>query len=209
MFAVLTTVAMLVYPGGTRIDPTAERYLFSQNYFSDLGRTQDFEENSNLPSMLLFGLGLSTVGCTTVALFLAMPNLFQQDRVSQFVSLFMTGFGLLAGVGFLGIAFTPWDLFFPQHDFCVTIGIRSLLLACIAAMINIYRSFPNAFGHLMVVVSLTLLGYILLLAFGPSPNEPVGLMLQVGGQKVVAYVLVAGITCLAFGSIRVDRNQNA
>ncbi|MFK7818531.1 MAG: hypothetical protein AB8G99_07425 [Planctomycetaceae bacterium] len=210
LFVLLTSAAMVVYPGGTRIDPTAERYLFSQNYFSDLGRTHDFEENSNLPSMLLFSSALLTVGCTTVALFLSMPDLFENDRFSRFVSLLVTGFGLIAGTGFVGIALTPWDLFFPQHDLCVNVGFRSLLLGCVAAMINIYRAkrFPNLFGHLMVVVSFVLLGYILLLAFGPGPDEPVGLTIQVGGQKVVAYTLVAGITCLAFGAMRVERQQN-
>ncbi len=206
LFTGLTTSAMFVYPGGTRDDPTLDHYLFSRNFFSDLGRTADFEGNTNIPSMLLFGSGLTIVGCTTACLFCALPDLFREDRMSKFISFLMMCFGLVAGIGFVGIAFTPWDRFFSQHDFCVTIGFRSLLLACIAVMINIYRarSFPNLYGHLMVAVSVILLSYILLLTFGPSPLGPQGLMIQVAGQKVVAYVLIAGITCLSIGAAKVD-----
>ncbi len=203
-FTLLTTAAMLAYPGGTRQTPQTDHYLFASNFFSDLGRTQDFEGNSNFTCMLLFGTALSITGCTTVALFFVLPDLFQTDRRSRILSNFMTAFGLLAGIGFVGVAFTPWDLFLSQHDFCVNLGFRCLLLACMCAMINVYGtdSFPNRYGHLLVVVCLILLSYILLLAFGPSTNTPGGLMVQVGGQKVVAYVLIGGITLLALGALR-------
>jgi len=205
VFAGATFLAMWLYPGGTISEPAAEGYRFGQNFFSDLGRTEDFEGNSNLISMLLFSGGLLTVGCTTAAFFVALPDLFGGS--SRFISVLMTGSGLLAGIGFFGIAITPWDLMREAHDFCVNLGFRSLLLACLAAMANIYRtrSFPNGFGHLMVLVSAILLGYILLLQFGPSVSTPRGLMIQVGGQKVVAYVLVGGITALAFGASRVNQ----
>lgn len=197
---------MFVYPGGTKNTPDTPRYSFSQNFFSDLGRTEDFEGNSNLASMLLFAAGLTTVGCTTAAFFVALPDVFEKDTASKAISAVMTGFGLLAGAGFVGIAFTPWNRFWQAHNSCVDVGFDCLLVACLAAMVNIYRTraYPNAFGHLMVLVSAILLGYILLLQFGPGPHTPRGLMIQVGGQKVVAYVLVGGIVALALGALRVN-----
>lgn len=157
--------------------------------------------------MLFFSTGLVSVGGTACAMFVALPNLFGTDKRSHILSLLMTGFGLAAGIGFIGIGLTPWDLYEPQHNMCVNIGFRSLLLACSTAMINVYRTqtFPNLVGHFMVFVSLTLLSYIMLLTFGPSAGTKRGLLIQVGGQKVVAYVLVAGITVLACGALKVDK----
>lgn len=208
-FAVLTFLAMLAFPGGTRNNPETPRYYFTQNYFSDLGRTRDFEGNWNLTSMVLFSVALGTVGVSTAAFFMAMPDVFDDSKTTAIVSTIMTGFGLLAGVGFLGIASTPWDHFARAHNLFVDIGFDSLLVACLAAMVNVYRtrSFPNRYGHLMVGVSTVLLGYILLLKYGPSPDTSLGLIVQVGGQKVVAYVLVGGITALAFGAIRVAQRD--
>ena len=42
-FFVLTIIAMLVYPGGTLHDATTDAYSFLNNFFSDLGRSRDFE----------------------------------------------------------------------------------------------------------------------------------------------------------------------
>lgn len=203
-------MAMLLFPGGTRNDSDTPRYYFTQNYFSDLGRTHDFEGNSNIASMVLFAVGLGTVGIATAAFFFALPDVLDERRISKAISTIMTGFGLLAGIGFLGLAATPWDHFARIHMIFVDIGFNSLLVACLAAMVNVYRThtFSNWYGHLMIGVSAVLLGYILLLKFGPSPDTQTGLIIQVGGQKVVAYVLVGGITALACGALRVKRGDD-
>lgn len=211
VFVVLTGIAFAIYPGGTRLDPTAERYRFAENFFSDLGRTRDFEGNGNLLTAGLFAAGLLTVGSTTALFFVSLPGLFGSDRATRATSLVMSALGLLAGAGFIGVALTPWNLVPRAHDVCVNVGFRSLLLACLAATVNVYRSseFPNRYGHLLVAVSLVLLSYILLLEFGPSMDTPRGLLVQAGGQKIVAYSLILGMTTLAFGAMRVQRARQS
>lgn len=68
-FLILTTIAMLVYPGGIESDPTTVGYLFFTNFFSDLGRIIAFSGTSNLASRSLFVTALTIEGislCSSV-----------------------------------------------------------------------------------------------------------------------------------------------
>jgi hypothetical protein len=49
-FPILTTLSMLLYPGGIRVDPTTEGYHFFQNFFSDLGLTQTYAGGPKIAS---------------------------------------------------------------------------------------------------------------------------------------------------------------
>src|SRR5262245_56741739 len=69
-FVALTFGAMAVFPGGAMYDPGALRYLFLQNFFSDLGATLNRRGQSNELSMALFVVALVTVG---VSLILSSP----------------------------------------------------------------------------------------------------------------------------------------
>ncbi len=205
-FMVLTIIAMLVFPGGTIGNHDAEQYLFLENFFSDLGRTHDFHGNANYLSMTLFTIALSVLGFSIVSLFLTIPSIFSGIKKNKILSVVMSIVGVLAGICFVGVAFTPCNVFFSEHIFFVRIGFRLLLLACVLLGVNIYRTphFPNIYAHIIFVISIILFSYILLLTLGPSPRESrEGLMIQVGGQKVIVYLLISGIVILAYGAEKV------
>lgn len=206
-FIILTFFAMYFYPGGTVGNPGAEQYIFFENFFSDLGRTQDFEGNSNLVSRILFTASLSFQGLIIMLFFYAIPSLFPKDKKTRIWTWLIAILGMIAGIGFIGIAHTPWDLDRPIHVFFVNLGFRLLLISALLVLIRIYKTdyFPNIYGHVLSFVCLVLFGYVLLLIFGPAPElSKEGLMIQVTCQKIVVYLLIIGITILAYGSMKVQ-----
>lgn len=202
-FLAMTLLAMYFYPGGTIGNPEASQYIFTENFFSDLGRTQDFEGNSNSISRGLFTTSLMFQGVVVILFFYALPALFPKDSKTKKWMLLMSFLGMLSGAGFIGVAHTPWDLGLPIHVFFVNMAFRALLLATILMLVRIYKTsyFPNIYGHVLSLVCLVLFAYVLLLVFGPAPEASrQGLIIQATSQKVVVYLLIFGITFLAYGA---------
>jgi hypothetical membrane protein len=61
LFIVLTTLAMLVCPGGTVEDNTLDKYYFLKKNFSDLGRINALNGELNLQSRAIFMTALILV----------------------------------------------------------------------------------------------------------------------------------------------------
>jgi hypothetical protein len=205
-FFVMTLLAMYFYPGGTVGEPEATQYILIENFFSDLGRTQDFEGNPNLISRGLFTISLTLQGLIVILFFYAIPTLFPKEAKTKKWMILMTFLGMMSGIGFIGVAHTPWDLGMSIHVFFVNMAFRSLLLAVILMVIRVYKTpyFPNIYGHVLSFVCLALFGYVLLLVFGPAPEaSQQGLIIQATSQKIVVYLLILGITFLAYGARRV------
>ncbi len=203
-FILLTLIAMVIYPGGTVHNHEAGHYLFLENFFSDLGRTQDFEGGSNGTSYILFTIALTLVGLTILPIFWAIGEIISpRNKITRVLTTVMAIAGVVAGIGFVGVGWTPWDLGRPIHVMFVNIGFRTLLFCLILLMVSIYRTgwYPNIYAHILAVVSIILLGYIMLMVFGPPPHASrEGLMIQVGGQKIIVYLLIGALMHQAFGA---------
>ena len=61
-------------------------------------------------------------------------------------------------------------------------------------------NYPRRYGWVFVAFSVMLLGYILLLEFGPSPKSASGLVIRVAGQQVIAYASILGVRIQAYGA---------
>ena len=62
IFILLTTIAMILYPGSNNWTNQATHYSFAQNFFSDLGATRTYSDAANTASNVLFILALVLVG---------------------------------------------------------------------------------------------------------------------------------------------------
>src|SRR6187549_855015 len=58
---VLTLVAIVSYPGGTKFDPSRDGYAWSQNFLSDLGMTVAYDGRANVVGAVCFVMALSTL----------------------------------------------------------------------------------------------------------------------------------------------------
>jgi hypothetical membrane protein len=195
VFVVLTVIAMLVYPGGLFSGELTTRYDFFRNFFSDLGRIKAVSGASNLPSALLFITALSIAGTGLIFFFIAFRSFFANDPKGRRWSLIGTVIGAISGACFVGIALSPYDLYFDLHYQMVTWAFRTFLVAVAIYAYVIFRQqhYPRSYGWVFVAFTVLLAAYLGLMSFGPSAKTPSGLVIQATGQKIIVYVSILSV----------------
>jgi hypothetical membrane protein len=114
-FFFLTILAMFVYPGGAAYVSNSDRYLFFQNFFSDLGATRTYSGKNNIVSAVLFVVALVSVGLGLAASAAAWSAIVcAKERARNYGSAAQV-FAMLSGLGFIGVAATPWNLLLNAH----------------------------------------------------------------------------------------------
>ena len=205
IFLLATVAAMAVYPGGSYGDHHTLGYAFGRNFFSDLGMMTAHNGASNLPAMALFFSALTLCGSGLVLFFVAYPRLFAQEPRARAWSRVGSVFGVIAGLCFIGVAFTPADLWLDAHIAFVKFAFRAFPLAALCYAVAIFRSrgYPRAYGWVFVAFGAGLVAYLLLLEFGPKITTDLGLAIQVGGQKLVVYGTIVSVLLQSIGARRV------
>lgn len=203
-FAVLTLLAMLLYPGGTIGDPGTKGYSFFHNFFSDLGRTRTVSGEPNAPSMVLFMVALTLAGLGLVLFFAASLRFFAGRRAARILSWVGLCCGAVSGAGFVGVAFAPYDLWLRAHGWFVLLAFQAFLPAALAfaAAIFLTRGYPRGFAWLYLAFAALLAAYVALLRAGPSLQEGQGLVIQAAGQKGIVYAAIGTVFVQAWGARR-------
>jgi len=203
-FIILTSIAMFFYKGGTYIDPSTSRYVFWYNYFSDLGRTVAHSGISNTFSFILFTVTLSIWGAFQIPFYIIFPSFFRSSkRLKKF---YFTGsiLGILTGIFYIGIAFTPSDITNLLHNVFVFLGFGSILLSIILYAIVIFKdnNYDNLYATVFTITAIILGTYFLILSFSPNSQTTVGLYIYVVGQKFMIYTLLICGIVQGFGAIK-------
>lgn len=203
-FIVFTLIAMLTYTGGSVNDHTSRGYSFTHNFLSNLGMLTALSCRSNWASALLFFLSLSTAGACLVIFFILFPRFFQNSHLQRALCLIGSALGVLAGTSFAGIAFAPADLARPAHVQFVMWAFRLFPLAVLfyVPVMFMDKRYPKVYAWVYAVFCLMLIGYYLLMTEGPSFISPEGLVIQVVGQKVIAYASILSILIQSLGAYR-------
>lgn len=204
LFAVLTFLAMLIYPGGSVDNHASTGYSFSHSFLSNLGMLTSLSGEPNYVSAILFFVSLAAAGICLVIFFIQFPRLFQGSRIQKVLGVFGSVFGVLAGISFVGIAFTPADIARPAHVQFVMWAFRLFPLAVLfyVPVLFLDKSYPKTFAWVFAAFCLMLIGYYLLLTQGPEFSSPQGLVIQVIGQKVIAYASILSIGIQSIGAYR-------
>lgn len=202
LFVLLTLFAMLLYQGGNSMDHSTPGYIFTQNFFSDLGRTVAHSGRANVASAVMFFIALFMAGAGLILFFLAFPRFFTQSWHLRWLSLAGSILGVLAGACFIGVAFTPANLLINCHIFFVTWGFRLFPMAVFFYVFALFLNsrYPHRYAWLFVVFCLLLTGYYLLLTEGPGMGTSQGFFIQVVGQKIIAYASILSIGLQALGA---------
>ena len=198
LFVILNILAMVFYPGGNIHDPEQIGYVFTRNFFSDLGTTVSYSGAHNTVSCILFNTSLCICGFTFIVLFYKVKNLFKLKALSNLA----TFFGIMGGVSFIGVAFTPADLLLDPHILFAHGIFRSLLIASILFTILIFKNknFDNKYGYGFIVFGVMVLAYVLVSELGPNPrSNPTALLIQVISQKIIAFWLLLSIYIYSVG----------
>jgi hypothetical protein len=203
-FVVLTVVAMVVYPGGTLIEPAASGYPFFRAFFSELGMTVTSGGHPNVLAAILFIVALTVAGAGLIIFYLATLRFFQQPRLARVLSIAGSIVGVVSGGAYIGIAWTPANLFEAAHYNFVLLAFRSFLIVvvCYAVAIFVNQEYPNGYGVVYVLFAALLAGYIWLLTQGPGLETERGIVLQATGQKVIVYAAIGCTLVQSWGALR-------
>lgn len=204
VFVVFTFIAMLTYTGGSVDNHSAPGYSFTHSFLSNLGMLTSLSGRPNWVSAALFFLALSCAGACLVIFFIIFPRIFTGGRLQSLLCLIGSAIGVLAGISFIGIAFAPADIARPAHVLFVTWAFRLFPLAVLFYVPAMFmdKAFPRRYAWVFAVFCLLLIGYYLLLTNGPSFSSPQGLVIQVIGQKVIAYASILSIGVQSLGAYR-------
>jgi hypothetical membrane protein len=210
-FLLLSTMAMFFYPGGTYSDEDTAGYAFTQNFFSDLGRTAAHNGDSNTVSMVLFIIALSLAGLSLIVFFLAVPPHFAENRTAKRFSIIGSVVGVISGIGFIGIAAVPADVDQTLHTNFVYVAFTGFLLVvfCYSAAILKSRSYPRAYAYAYFAFAVILALYLVLLFSGPEVETAGGLTIQAVGQKIVVYTGIICVVIQSWGAYQVERRRLA
>ena len=118
--------------------------------------------------------------------------------------------GIIAGLSFIGVAFTPADLYSAEHGDFVQLAFNSFLFAIILYIPAIFldKNYPNRYGLVFVGFALILGAYVWLLFNGPNHSTVQGLVIQVTAQKIVVYSAIISVLIQAYGAEKVmAKNQ--
>ena len=209
-FVVVTIIAMPLYAGGTHNDPGASGYSFFRNFFSSLGLIEAPNGEPNTISAMLFFVALSVAGLGLVVYFIAEPQFFQSTMVQKVLSIIGSLIGIFTGICFIGVAFTPADVYPDAHAWFVINAFRSFLFVVIfyAAAIFLNRDYQNRYAWVNLLFTILLAAYIWLLFTGPRPDSPEGELIQATGQKLIVYASILCMLVQSYGSIRLARKRS-
>ena len=150
---------------------------------------------SNTVSFLLFASALGLIGIVLILFFAVMPGFFVGSKVERLASRAGSTAGVLAGISCMGIAVTPWDLYYDIHLVFVYSFSITFLLVVILYPIAIVKnkSYPNSYAAVFGLYVIVLSVYLGLLSWGPDVETREGLLVLATGQKVTVY---SGMICL-------------
>jgi hypothetical protein len=167
---------MWVYPGGAVYEPDATRHLFFRNFFSDLGAIRTPSGHANLSSHLVFLLALSSIG---IALILASSNWkvivarWKTARAAGFASQVVE---VIAGLEFIRVAATPWNLVPHAHNSFVRAAFGFLFAHDLCLLvIQLRNRWSPTYTLANAVYLVFLIAYVGVLFFGPRLDTQSGL----------------------------------
>lgn len=197
-FLALVGAAMLVYAGGSYWHPDAPDYAFTGNFLSDLGMTHAWSGRTNYASAALFCVALASVGIATILFSWSWRRFAFARQRARFAGYASLAFGTLSGLGFMGVAFTPFDLALRWHNLFVLSAFGFLLFYVIALTVVMARNGAPAVQNAINLAYVAIvMGYVALIFLGPRLDTEQGQHVQVIGQKLVAIGSMLHVTALA------------
>ena len=203
-FVILTVVAMFFYPGGTYYDPATSRYQFFGNFFSDLGQTIAHNGQPNRVSWFLFTLALAMAGLSLVIYCVATPTLLKDVNRAKWLGRIGSLFGIIAGFSYMGVAFTPANLYPAAHTNFVYSAFTSFFVSVLFYLpaVAFHPKFPRWMIAVYLAFAIILGLYLVLLFAGPSGSAG-AFSIQVTGQKIVVYSAILAMLLQGYGTYQV------
>ena len=127
---VLTGIAMLLYPGGTRRDASTHGYSFFQNSLSDLGSSVAWGGQSNAPAAFFFLCAFAILAIAGVACFVVLVRVYSSPSTHKMVRAAGVA-GLLSCAALLGAALISADRHPTLHGESARVASFALVAATV------------------------------------------------------------------------------
>jgi hypothetical protein len=199
LFYLLITISMLLYPGGTKADPTTQGYSFFTNFLSDLGNPVSLSGQPNIPSMVLFLISMVLAGIATVLFSLAFTQLFTFSPLTISLSRLGAVCGVIAGVCLIGVGVVPEDLSSWVHNFCIYAALLIFVVAYLFFFLAIVRTkgLPKRISWVFIALGIVLIVYTIISVwvtlFGPAAGTPAWVVIMATGQKIIVYAALLAL----------------
>ena len=195
---------MFYYEGGTYADPLTQGYQFWYNYFSDLGRVNAHSGNPNIISFTLFTITLSIWGLSQIPFYISFQDFFKSNKKMKILSTLGSLFGVFTGIFFIGISFTPSDIWGFWHNIFVFLGFGSIFISISLFTITLFQNkeYPKSYAIVLASTSFILMIYYFTLFFIPSSITSTILFIYVSGQKIIIYTLLICEIYQGYGALK-------
>ena len=188
LFVILNFISMLVYPGGTIIEPDTKGYSFFYNFLSNLGEWTAKNGEDNTVSAYLFNSSMLILALSYFLFyvtFLRIQLKFNRNKILNFLSFSTILISLISFV--LVAVFSADNSTFDIHVFFVKVAFRFLLIHC---FIQLFIVFKSKLSKIMLVSAslfcIILLFFIIVMEYGPNPFfDNQSLFIQVFSQKMI------------------------
>ena len=210
VFIIMQVLAMTLYPGSTYLNNSAEHYIFTQNFLSDLGRYYTFKGELNIFSFILFNCSLIIVGITFIIFFIKIQKLFINDQINIRLSKAGTLFAILGSLCMIGVACTPSDLLHKEHVFFADYIFRFYIPAALLYSIAMYRlnGLDNKYSLGYLLFSIFVFLYVLQSIYIPKPfdnnikdlsEKLFYLSIHVVNQKLIIFIFIFAVLHQVYG----------
>ena len=188
LFVILNFISMVIYPGGTIIEPETKGYSFFYNFLSNLGESTAKNGEDNIVSAYLFNSSMLILAISYFLFYVSYLRIqlkFNRNKILNFFSLSTIIISLVSFV--LVAVFSADNSTFDIHVFFVKVAFRLLLIHCFVQLFIVYNS--NLSKTMLISSSIfcfVLLLFIIIMEYGPNPFlDNRSLLIQVSSQKMI------------------------
>ena len=194
LFLVFTTVAMIIYPGGTIHDSGTVGYQFFYNFFSNLGEWTARNGEPNKISAYLFNSALMILALSYFVFYYQFLKILSKTLDNSILRMSLISTIVISMVSFVLVAvFSGEAETHELHVLFVKIAFRVLLLHAVLQVISMFKikNINSSVKWVTLFFTLILIGFILVMDFGPNAwDGNQALFIQVTAQKVIVYSIL-------------------
>ena len=188
LFVIFNFISMIIYPGGTIIEPESKGYSFFYNFLSNLGEWKAKNGEDNIVSAYLFNSSMLTLALSYFLFYVSYLRIQLKFNRNKILNFFSFSTIIISLVSFVLVAvFSADNSTFDIHVFFVKVAFRLLLIHCFIQLFIVYKSKRSK--RMLISSSIfcsILLLFIIVMEYGPNPFlDNRSLLIQVTSQKMI------------------------
>ena len=211
LFVILNFISMVIYPGGTIIEPDTKGYSFFYNFLSNLGESTAKNGEDNIVSAYLFNSSMLILAISYFLFYVSYLRIqlkFNRNKILNFFSLSTI---IISLVSFILVAvFSSDNSTFDIHVFFVKVAFRLLLIHCFIQLFIVYKSkLSKRMFTSSSIFCFMLLLFIIVMEYGPNPFlDNRSLLIQVSSQKMIVISILLYFFVQISESISMSKKYN-